>query len=64
MKITITINCDNAAFGDDPGPEAGRILARVAREFAAYGVDKLPPGNLKTLRDINGNTVGKVEVTK
>ena len=66
MKVTIEINCDNAAFGDNPEYEAGRILEEFGGKirkgylaFAAYanGLDVV------TLRDINGNTVGAMKVT-
>lgn len=49
MTITLTLSCDNAAFeGSDLGPEVERILTEAARRLR--------------LRDVNGNTVGHVEV--
>ena len=63
MTITITINCDNAAFGDSvhtQGEELARILDKLARTCAGgFGRADLDGLNL---RDINGNTVGRVEV--
>jgi hypothetical protein len=59
MDITITINCDNAAFSPRAGYEVARILRRLANEFSecnAHLVDGTK------LRDINGNTVGIVKV--
>ena len=59
MKITITITCDNSAFDGAPEVEVYRILTSVAQRCLQNGVqdlDDLP------LKDINGNTVGKVVV--
>ena len=60
MKCTITINMDNAAFEDDPG-ELGRILREYA--LSQSNIDRLPSVGSATLRDINGNKVGNVEIT-
>ena len=59
MTITITICTDNAAFEDDPESEVARILAAYARQLAD-GLTNL--SFARKLRDINGNTVGSVEV--
>lgn len=56
MNITITINTDNEAFQPDADLEIARILERLAKEW--YSV-----GDGYKLRDYNGNTVGKVEIT-
>ena len=62
MDITITINCDNAAFEDDNG---GPEVARILRELAEACADGCGPPNLGgSIRDINGNTVGQVTVTQ
>jgi hypothetical protein len=61
--FTLKINTANAAF-DNEGAEIARILRQLADSFAAYpasasrGVEKTEG----TLRDINGNTVGKWEL--
>jgi len=61
VRVRITINCDNAAFGDAPVFEVARILNRYA---ALIENDRnLPLGALR-LKDHNGNTVGKVEVSE
>lgn len=54
MDITITINCDNAAFEDDAHGEVASIL-----------LEWIESGELsnRKLRDANGNTVGSVEIT-
>ena len=52
MKLTIEMNCDNAAFTEMPGMEAGRILAKLARRLQEMGLDNYP------LMDGNGNRVG------
>ena len=57
MKLTITIDMDNAAFDGLGGwnLEAARIL----RVLAGRIEDNEDPGHP---RDINGNTVGTVEL--
>ncbi len=62
MKLTLTIDMDNAAFeSPNAGPEAARILRHVARKVDGYT-------GLKDfecpLMDINGNRVGQAEVTE
>jgi hypothetical protein len=58
MKFTLAIDCDNAAFGetlDGHLEETARLLRGLARRLEAgedYG----------TLRDVNGNTVGRFEL--
>ncbi len=60
MQITITINTDNAAFEDNAETEVARTLANSARNLAD-GLTTIILGATK-LRDINGNTVGAVEI--
>ena len=50
-KVTITINCENDAFQDDAEYEVIRILQDVINDLRS-----------KSLRDINGNTCGNVEI--
>ena len=58
-KLTITMDLGNAAFEDDPG-EASRIL-KVAAEKLETHIGYAPDADLSTnLRDINGNTVGRL----
>ena len=66
MDITITINTDNAAFGEWPEQEAARILAALANKIRTEMdfSDKRVGANEFSLRDINGNTVGKMEVSE
>lgn len=54
-KVTITIDCDNAAFGDTPEFEIGRILRELATKF----LNGRPP---QFIRDSNGNTVGACKI--
>ncbi len=57
MSITITINCDNAAFeGEDCGPEIARILRKLAAKVA------INVGDGCKLHDSNGNSVGRFDV--
>lgn len=55
-KITIKIKTVNSAFEDMPEVEISRILHKLAEDTINYGI-----GNKKLL-DINGNTVGSVEI--
>ena len=55
-KVTITIDCDNAAFSDGAGPEIARILHKLA-DLIEY--EQEPSDSL--LFDHNGNRVGKFE---
>jgi hypothetical protein len=61
MKVTIKIDCGNAAFEGDPGLEIARILEDLAHKIGLGGV---APGGKLPLRDINGNTVGALRVTR
>ncbi len=58
-KIEITIETVNAAFEEQPASEIARILRRLADRFEHDGIipDGLP------LRDINGNTCGRIWIT-
>lgn len=58
MTVTITINCDNDAFDNDPTWEVARILRDTANKVEGSGTMRG-----FNLRDRNGNTVGKVAVT-
>jgi hypothetical protein len=57
MTITIVIQQDNAAFGDDPNVETLRILADLITRYQDSG----EPYETR-LHDYNGNTVGSVRV--
>jgi hypothetical protein len=62
VNITITINTDNAAFENYAAGEVSHILAQLARDVRDKDLKRDVDG-LK-LRDGNGNTVGKVEVSE
>lgn len=57
MKLTITIESNNAAFDDGAGGrlEAGSILADIADRLRLMPLDSVFP-----LRDSNGNKVGEI----
>jgi hypothetical protein len=55
--VTITINCGNAAFGDEPEVEVARILRAMADEMTDRGVIYDRP-----ITDLNGNKVGELKV--
>lgn len=54
--LKLFIETENAAFGDDPGPELARILEKLAKEIRENG-----PHHYRTLHDYNGNKVGEAE---
>jgi hypothetical protein len=58
MKATLEVTMDNAAFDGLGGPHVE--LARILRDAA----DRLDAGHSDgfKLRDINGNTVGSLEI--
>jgi hypothetical protein len=60
MTLTITIDCDNAAFTDNVGGEAARILRELADKICDYA--DLGGGDIR-LMDINGNRVGECSVS-
>lgn len=60
MNFTLTINCDNAAFEHSPTAEIASILHRTVADIQS-GVEV---GDTGTLRDANGNTVGRWQVTE
>ena len=59
--LKITIRMDNAAFDQDAGVDAGRILRLLAENVACYGASYDLD---EKLRDLNGNTVGEAKVTR
>ena len=58
-NVTITIECDNAAFDDTPMQEVSRILRKLANDIEAFEQlnDTVDTGRI--LRDLNGNRVGR-----
>ena len=50
----LTVEMDNEAFTDDPGPELARILFEVRRKVANGHTDGV-------IMDVNGNKVGRFE---
>ena len=65
MTLRITIDMDNAAFDEQNcGHEVARILKEIggrAKECTRKDFESC--GITSSVRDINGNTVGKMEVT-
>ena len=53
----IELNTDNAAFGDEPEYEVGRILRQIVRSIESDGLTD------QSLYDYNGNSVGEVIVS-
>lgn len=59
MRIRIELECDNSAFEGTPAREVSRILKNLARSAENGGLAELDG---KKLMDINGNSVGRVEI--
>lgn len=64
MRVTITFDCENAAFGETPDEMAAEIvhILRKASD-AAYTVTRPGEPESVRLRDSFGNTVGAMYVT-
>lgn len=61
-RVKIEFNIDNAAFDeDDCGPEIARVLRTLAEGFRSANKEELRSGG-SSIRDINGNTIGRVIV--
>lgn len=60
--FTLTIQTDGAAF-EDPGRELARILRHLARELPILACPIVPGDVDGKLRDVNGNTCGRWELT-
>jgi hypothetical protein len=61
MRFTLTIDCDNAAFGSVPNPEIARILREMA--VLLHG-GHVKPGDHCGMADANGNKVGSFGMTE
>lgn len=61
MKAKIKIQMDNSAFAEEPTIELARILYDLSIKIDGESWEHVD--NLK-LRDINGNTVGVLEITE
>lgn len=61
MTLKIAIELDNAAFVPDCGPEVARILRQLAT-MADRELITRTRGLVTVVRDVNGNSCGKVEV--
>lgn len=59
MQFRIIIDCDNEAFGEDSAQRRGEI-ARILRSMGA-SLLLMDDDEIVTIRDSNGNTVGKAE---
>ncbi len=55
--LTVKIKTGDQALTDDPAGETARILAELAARIERHGLPDR--GDPYTLRDYNGNTVGK-----
>lgn len=67
MRVTITIETDNDAFGNGYGRQARREVLRMLTDAfrVVFDSDATLDGlDGKKLRDVNGNTCGSIEVTE
>lgn len=60
-NITITINTDNAAFGETED-DVNREVARILREVADRAVYAPTEFDAHPIRDANGNAVGSIQI--
>lgn len=63
MKLKIEITMNSAAFAPCPAPEVVRILRDLAGDIEGH-LALSDGGDHETLRDVNGNAVGKAQVTR
>lgn len=56
--FTVKITCDNSAFEESPALEIARILEAIASRIRDQGLS----GYYETIRDINGNDVGRYAI--
>jgi hypothetical protein len=61
MQAVIKIDMDNAAFRPRPGGELARVLRKLADRIDQGGGRPSDLDGAK-IRDVNGNTVGKMEI--
>ena len=60
MRIEIAIETDNAAFENDPGQEAWRIILNQTKKY----IESADIGAHQNLLDINGNKIGTLDIIK
>ena len=56
MRVSINIDCDSAAFDDNPGAELSRILSKC--ECILKYTNPVTSSKFMNLKDVNGNSVG------
>lgn len=61
MEAKIVVQMDNAAFDGNAGQELARILEELAEELKTY--PQVFAGHAWRLKDINGNVVGRFEIS-
>lgn len=61
MDLKIEINLDNDVFAECPNDEICLLLQRIGRQFTCADIPKDMDG--KTIKDTNGNTIGKIKIT-
>lgn len=59
MMFTLMMETSNTAFEGDTAAEIARILQQTANELLQYNLTYQLDKQTLTLRDVNGNTVGK-----
>ena len=62
MKATLQIDMGNAAFGERPATELARILRNIAQDVDGHCLQYV--GDAVFAIDINGNSVGKLEIVE
>jgi len=62
MRFTVSIDCDNAAFVDDPNAEVARILRAIAQRIEVARIWTLEVSGRAL--DANGNAVATFQITE
>lgn len=59
----LAIDLDNASFEEEPEYELGRVLGKLGTRMRRDVYSPIAPGVSANVLDLNGNTVGRFEIT-
>ena len=62
IKITLTIDTDNAAFDENPNAQINEIIKDAANRLTLPGYGAIYHDAQVKLRDINGNTAAILKI--
>ena len=63
-QLKVSLSLDNDAFADNACPEISRILQSLSNDFKDDFLNDYSIPYKTNIRDINGNKVGSLSVTK